>query len=80
MESQPQNPGFRINPENIHSLKHMINHIPEVHSLTITILIDYPIHIGTISLCCPFCILRGHRLNSYDVFLSLKIVFYLCKQ
>ena len=40
---------------------------------------DYPIHIVTISMECPFCILRGcqSKFLENDVFLSLKNVLII---
>ena len=47
--------------------------------LTLCILIDFPIHIGTISMGLPIVYFKGHRLNflNYGVFLSPKAVLIL---
>ena len=47
--------------------------------LTRFILMDYHIHIETISMEFSFCILRGYqsKFQEHDVFPSLKIVFIL---
>ena len=47
--------------------------------LTIFILMDYPIHIDTISMGLFILCFKGHRSTflNYDAFMSLKFIFIL---
>ena len=50
-------------------------------SRLICILMDFDIHIDTLSMGLPTCILRYHRQNflEHDIFLSLNVCLYISK-